>query len=65
MKTRVKPKAIYTGSCSHDCESWYRCPECGKPFGDWTIFMQKENENGTKEYCPFCKTELEGLNGIH
>ncbi len=59
--TNRKPRAISVGFCSHDCEAHYKCPVCDKNFGSWTIFGQKENENGTKHYCPHCKTELEGL----
>lgn len=54
-------KAIYQGYNAHDCESWYKCPECNYVFGSWTIFHQKQNENGTRHYCPYCKTELDGL----
>lgn len=56
-----KPKAIYLGFSSHDCESRYKCPCCDKPFGSWEVFNNKENENGTKRYCPICKMELDGL----
>ena len=56
-----KKRAIYNGFCNHDCEAWYKCPECGKPFGSWSIYHQPKNENGTKNYCPFCKIELDGL----
>lgn len=56
-----KPKAIYIGFSSHDCESRYKCPCCDKPFGSWEVFNNKKNENGTKHYCPSCKTELDGL----
>ena len=55
----MKPKAIYKGFSSHDCESWYECPVCNKLFGDWVIFIQSENENGTNDYCPYCGSELE------
>lgn len=59
----VKPKAIYLGFCSHDSEAHYKCPVCDKAFGSWTIWHQcaKLNENGTEKYCPYCKTELDGL----
>lgn len=57
----LKPKAIYLGFSSHDCESRYRCPVCNKPFGSWEIFLQQPNENGTRYYCPHCETELDGL----
>lgn len=57
----MKPRAIDESYCNHDCEAWYRCPICNEVFGSWTIFHQEKNENGTKEYCPYCKTELEGL----
>ena len=56
-----KKRAIRQGFCSHDCETWYKCPECGKTFGDWAVFHQEKNENGSKNYCPFCKVELDGL----
>ena len=55
----MKPKAIWYSFNSHDCETWYRCQVCNKLFGDWIIFHQEPNENGTKDYCPHCKTELE------
>ena len=54
-----KPWAEYCGFSSHDCETWYRCPICKKTFGDWTIYHQKPNTNGTKDYCPHCETELD------
>ena len=57
----IKKRAIYESFSSHDCEAWYRCPECKKLFGSWSIFHQKENENGTNKYCPHCKVELDGL----
>lgn len=57
-------KAIYKGYCAHDCEAWYKCPCCGETFGSWSVFHNKPNENGTKEYCPECKKELEGLGGM-
>lgn len=56
-----KPRAIYLGYSSHDCEARYRCPCCNVPFGSWDIFHNKKNENGIKQYCPSCKTELLGL----
>lgn len=56
-----KPLAIYLGFSSHDCESRYRCPRCNNIFGSWSVFNNKENENGTNLYCPSCKTELDGL----
>ena len=52
-----KPKVIYLGYSSHDCESRYKCPVCGALFGSWDIHEEK-NENGTKKCCPDCKTEL-------
>lgn len=54
----MKKKAIYQSYNSHDCETFYKCPQCNEVFGDWTIYGQEENENGTKDYCPKCKTEL-------
>jgi hypothetical protein len=57
----MKKEAEYLGFCSHDCEAHYRCPVCNKAFGSWSIYHQKENENGTKNYCPWCKEELDGL----
>lgn len=55
----MKPKALWQSFNSHDCETYYRCPVCNKLFGDWLLFLQKPNENGTKDYCPHCETELE------
>lgn len=57
----MKPRAIWQSFNSHDCEPYYRCPVCNKVFGGWLVFTQQPNENGTKEYCPHCKTELAGL----
>ena len=57
----MKPKAIYNGFNTHDADPMYKCPVCNKPFGGWDVFNQKKNENGTREYCPWCKTELAGL----
>ena len=56
-----KKRAIKNGFCSSDCEEWYKCPVCKKPFGSWTVFHQEKNENGTNKYCPHCKIELPGL----
>ena len=53
-----KPDVIYTGYCSQDCTTWYKCPICGEQFSDWTLTEQNINEHGTKGYCPKCKTEL-------
>lgn len=58
----TKHHAQYLGFSNHDCESHYKCPVCEKSFGSWSVFHQEKNENGTKDYCPHCKTELEGLN---
>lgn len=55
----ARKRAVYRSFCSHDCEVFYECPECGKVFGSWTVFFQNKNENGTNEYCPHCKVELE------
>lgn len=57
----IKKRAIYLSFSYHDCEAWYKCPECGEAFGSWSVFTQEKNENGTKHYCPFCKMELDGL----
>lgn len=57
----MKKRAKYIGYSSHDCETWYQCPCCNRTFGSWSIFCQDMNENGTKEYCPYCKEELDGL----
>lgn len=57
----MKLRAIYCGFCNHDCEVRYKCPVCGCPFGSWEVYHNPENVNGTKEYCPVCKTELDGL----
>ena len=56
-----KPRAIMQSYNSHDCETFYKCPSCGEVFGDWIVFHQEKNKNGTKNYCPFCKVELDGL----
>ena len=39
----IKPLK-YTGFCSHSCESWYKCPICGKEYGSWQFF----HKGGTK-----------------
>lgn len=57
----TKERARYIGFCDHDCEAHYECPYCKKRFGSFAVFHQKENENGTKKYCPHCKKELNGL----
>lgn len=57
----AKLRAIFESFNSHDCEAYYRCPKCGNVFGSWSIYGQKENENGNNKYCPFCKEELDGL----
>jgi DNA-directed RNA polymerase subunit RPC12/RpoP len=56
-----KEKAIYIGYNSHDSEAWYQCPHCGRRFGSWSVYHNPKNENGVKEYCPYCQKELEGL----
>lgn len=61
MDRKTKKRAEFIGFSVHDCETFYRCPYCGKSFGGWDIFRQQKNENGTNEYCPHCKEELEGL----
>lgn len=57
----MKPRAIYIGFNVRDADPMYKCPICNEIFGGWNIWGQKKNENGTKQYCPWCKTELEGL----
>lgn len=64
MNPTDKPKAEYLGFNPHDSETFYKCTACGKTFGNWSIVAQKENENGTRRYCPRCKTELAGLEGM-
>ena len=56
-----RAKAIYMNFSNHDCEMKYRCPYCDKIFGSWDVYRNKKNENGTKNYCPDCKKELDGL----
>ena len=56
-----RKKAIILGYCNRDCETHYECPVCNKKFGSWDIFHNSKNENGNKEYCPYCNTELDGL----
>ena len=57
----MKKRAIYLGFSNHDCDAFYKCPNCGESFWGWTIFRQRKNENGTNKYCPHCKEELDGL----
>lgn len=57
----TKKRAVFKHFDGHDCETWYTCPYCGKTFGSWEVFRQKQNENGTSEYCPRCKKEVAGL----
>lgn len=45
------------GFNSHDCESWYRCPECGKEYGSWGFFHRKMLPN-TVFKCEDCGTQL-------
>ena len=59
---KIEYYAVYKGFSQHDCESVYKCPVCEATFGYWAVFYQEKNENGTKVYCPKCKTELKGLN---
>jgi DNA-directed RNA polymerase subunit RPC12/RpoP len=59
-----KGNAVWQSYNSHDCETFYKCSLCNKVFGDWDVFHQIKNENGTKHYCPYCKKELNGLEGI-
>lgn len=28
----------YVGYSPHDCESWYKCPKCGKEYGSWKFY---------------------------
>lgn len=28
----------YVGYSQHDCESWHKCPKCGKAYGSWEFF---------------------------
>ena len=49
-------EAVYTSYNNHDCESWYQCPYCKKPFGSWSIFHQKQE--GEEAHCPHCEKPL-------
>lgn len=57
----MKPRVISTGFHSEYFGKWFRCPVCIKTFESYSVSRNKKNENGTKEYCPYCKTELDGL----
>ena len=57
----LKPKVEVLGFSNHDCATHYRCPCCKKTFDDWTVYHNEKNDNGTKNYCPHCKCELNGL----
>lgn len=46
--------ATYLGFSPHDCEAWYKCPLCGKSFGDFSVDMKDVR-------CPHCKEKLEGI----
>ena len=57
----MKQRAIYTGFSQHDSDAYYKCPVCNSTFSGWDVFHNQKNENGSKKYCPNCKTELDGL----
>ena len=59
--TLTKYATFNNDESAYEFMDLYKCPECGKAFGDWSVFHQEKNENGTKNYCPFCKVELDGL----
>ena len=48
-------KLIYEGFSSHDCETWYSCPYCGKKIGGYLFPPQRKDE---RIYCPYCKEEV-------
>ena len=46
-KSKKSDKALEmldNGYSSHDCESHYKCPICGKDYGGWSIPTGKEFE---------------------
>ena len=45
------------GFSSHDCEAWYKCPECGKEYGSWGFFHKKLLPK-TVFKCECCGTQL-------
>lgn len=55
----VKPKAEFCSYNGRDCETFYKCPVCKRLFSSWLMYNQPKNENGTDQYCPLCKAELE------
>lgn len=47
------PEIKYSGYNEHDCESWYKCPYCGKSIGSWELFHAgiKKGQVFTCEKC--------------
>ena len=58
-------RAIQIGYDVHDCDAVYRCLKCKQVFFGSYIYHHNPNENGTRKYCPHCKTELKGLDGLN
>ena len=54
-------RAILLGIHKYDRERFYSCPKCHFLFSSFLVRHNKANDNGSKEYCPHCKTELGGL----
>jgi predicted SprT family Zn-dependent metalloprotease len=53
-----KPQQMeVVGFNSHDCETRYRCPECGKEYGSWDFF-NKHMLPKTVFKCEDCGTQL-------
>lgn len=53
-------RAEKIGFSSHDADTVYRCSACGGVFCGWEIHKNAK-KNGTKNYCPHCEMDLEGL----
>ena len=56
LKNQAK-EMIYVGYDSHSCESWYKCPNCGKKFGSWE-HHNKGRKGGDTFFCEGCGTKL-------
>lgn len=58
-------RAIEIGYNGHDCDTVFRCQKCNHVFYGSHIYFNRKNKNGTNKYCPKCKEELKGLEGLN
>ncbi len=61
--TKMKP--IYLAFEPLCCEVYYICDVCNKVFGDHDLIFQEPNINGSRCYCPHCKSEFSLGGGIY